>query len=200
MYLFAWNVGHVVARSRRSIDSSSRDKSSREAEWCRLRGDLPLHGPRLDGDNKDLAGHDEGGESHGDGEGEHCIQFVVDHCVDNIPGLRWVSGRSSRSVESTYAQHEDQTARDQAEGRDNLGRWACWQVRCWRSDVQQDVRRPTSQSKSGQKVPPLPVDHSRHHAILMVRSHHHTQEEDHQRRHGVERHPLGVGDLPGTVR
>jgi hypothetical protein len=102
-------------------------------------------------------------------------------------------------VRRTYAQHEDEAAGDQAEGGNNLCRRTRWQIGRWGPGVQQDVRRSTSQRKSDQEVPPLLVDHSRCHAILVVRSHHHAQEHDHQRRHGVERHSLRIGNLPSTL-
>lgn len=59
----------------------------REAERRGLRRHLALHRPRLDGNHAHLPRHDERGESHGHGQGEHGVQLVVDHCVDHVPGL-----------------------------------------------------------------------------------------------------------------
>lgn len=91
------SVGYVVARSRNcnaAIDLNICRRQLRElgrkAERSRLRH-LALRCPRLDGDGKDLAGHDKGGESHAHGEREHRIQIVVDHCFNHIAGLGLVS-------------------------------------------------------------------------------------------------------------
>lgn len=43
---------------------------------------LPFYRPRLESKSADLAGHDEGGEAHAEGEGKHRVQLVVLHRLD----------------------------------------------------------------------------------------------------------------------
>lgn len=59
---------------------------SLEAEvWPRTLG--TLHSPGLDGNDQDFISHDESTEAQADGEGEHCVQFVVLHRLNHIAGL-----------------------------------------------------------------------------------------------------------------
>jgi len=183
--------------------SEQNSRCGRELERRQLRLGLALHCPRLEGNRQDSAGHDKSREAHTDGEGEHGVQLVVLDGLDNVAGLQKIVSLIAfhqRGAEDTYTQHEDQSTGDQTKRRDDLSWGARRQVGGWRLDVEQDIGCTTSQGKSHKKVAPLLVYHSRNHAILVMRTHHHTQEQNYQSGHRVERHTLSVREFPVDIR
>lgn len=103
-----------------------------EAVW--LSGLLTLHSPCLECNGQNLQGHDECRETQANGEGEHRIDIVIFHGLDDVTSLPQVSifiislGVSLMNVVFTYAHHKDKTSRHEAEGSNDLGRWPSGQV------------------------------------------------------------------------
>ena len=102
-------------------------------------------------------------------------------------------------MSQTYTQHEDEPTGDETEARHDLRRRASGEIRDWRPQEKEEISHSTSERESNKHVPPLFVHHGRCHAVLVVRSHHHTQKQNDKSRHWVERHTLRPGRLPVFV-
>lgn len=76
-----------LSRPRRRVDYRAIECLGGELVGRDLGARLAFHCPCLESDDQDLAGHDEGRQSHADGEGKHRVKFVVFHGVDHGASL-----------------------------------------------------------------------------------------------------------------
>lgn len=109
--------------------------------------------PALEREHDDFICHDEGSNTHCDGEGKHGHDIRTLHVENDVFGGR----------------HEDKAAGDQAEGRDELGRRARGVHRGWRGDIHEHIGRDAGQGEADEQIAPLCVDHGRDHGALVVR-------------------------------
>lgn len=100
----------------------------------------------------------------------------------------------------TYTQHENQASRDKTECSNDLCRGTSREVRGRWLEVQHNICHSARQRKPNQHVTPLLVHHSRCHAGLVVRPHHHAKQHNDQGWHGVQGNTLRPRWCPGFIR
>ena len=136
--------------------------------------------PALYGDKDYCPGHEQGYQTHCDGECEHGIKFV---------GLQ-----SSNGI--LVADHECDTSCDETERCDDFCGRSRWQVRHWRPDVESNVRERSAECKAHEHSTPLRMHHRREHRVLMVRTHHLAKQQDDEARHRIHREAVLARLLP----
>ena len=89
-------------------------------------------------------------------------------------------------MQPTYTRHEDDTACNEPEGRQELGGRPGRQHRLGRAEIDENIGQCTSKGSAKEKVAPLLVDHGGNHGGLVVGAHHDAQKQDDKCRDRVQ--------------
>lgn len=137
---------------------------------------LAANSPSLDGEDNDFPGHQQSNQSHGDGEHYHGIQIVVNHAFNRVTNLLRSVICASRVFRRwpTCTTHEYDASRNQAKRSKELRRGSRWKDRLGWLEEHENVGEASGKSSSTEEVTPLPVHHTRNHAMLSVGAHHDT--------------------------